>query len=413
MIKVGSPKFGIYLEHLLDEIVSKGDAQEGDGNAVDSYLAAREIGLLIRPLARLASVNGATTQRDFLTEDIVGLQRDAWFNVVVHGYTLTSERSQQFLNDLQILAQFSQPLIAEDRADQLESDVELNTVLRRGMSGPTTVAQKRALIEVFPTIEQDVRPLTYPEIVFLNAAHMVESLRARSGDCTKGLTYFLDPKLKSSAMGNCMAAVALGAVGTYLRKTATGALQGFSTPYLARQLAVIFTRCCHRVQKVQHVAIGCADDIITKLPSALCQQSSLFALLDVIDVMWLSCLQEETDEYEWTSRFTSHVEKISIELSDDFAFRKETLDRLYKLARDWMLKTINIAPLDVKGLLQVSLTDGCRSRADGIETYLAVCDDTNAYGHVSMGRSLAMEMGSIIPTVDHRLGIHIRLTSRK
>ncbi len=49
---------------------------------------------------------------------------------------------------------------------------------------------------------------------------------------------------------------------------------------------------------------------------------------------------------------------------------------------------INAAPADVKGLLQ---------------TYLSDFDDDGAYGHMSLGRSFAVEIGSIIPLTDQRL----------
>ena len=361
-IKDDSPLFVTYMQHLLEAIVSKGDVLQGDiSHSVDTELASREIGQLLPPLAHFVASNAGSTQWGEMNDDFASLQRDAWFNIVVHGFSLTSDLGKEYSKELQILARFSQPLIDEDRADQLESDVELNTVLRRGMNGPLTVAQKRSLIELFPTYESEIKPLNYPETIFLNAANLVETLRARSGDCTKALTYFLDPKLKSSAMGNCMAAVALRAVETYLFQTAGGKSQTFSTPHLAKQLGIIFTGSCHRVSKVQQVATACADYIIKEVPSALCQRTSLFALLDVLDVMWTSCLEEESDEYEWRSKYTSTVEKITIELSDDFEFRKGTLSRLNALAKEWVFKIINIAPLDVKGLLQVYLHNDCIS----------------------------------------------------
>ncbi len=39
-----------------------------------------------------------------------------------------------------------------------------------------------------------------------------------------------------------------------------------------------------------------------------------------------------------------------------------------------------------------------------LQTYLSEYDDNGAYGHVSLGRSFAMEMGSHIPSTDQRLG---------
>lgn len=389
-IKLGSPLFEIYLTHLLDTIISKGDAHESANNHLpDAELAAQEIAQLLSPLAILFSENSGVTDEWKHQDTIISLQRDAWFNIVVHGFSLTSQLGRKYLSELRALAQFSQPLIAEERADQVESDVELNTVLRRGKGPEHTLEQKKNLINLLPSCEADIKTLNYPEVVFLNTAYLVEDLRASSGDCTKALSYFLDPKLRSGAMGNCMFAIATTAVKTYVSKTLSGSLQAFSTPYLAQQLASIFAGCCHRISRVQQVATASAEIIIREVPSTLCQKTALFAILELLSIMWSSCLEGDTDEYEWTSTFTSSRENISVELSDDYGFRRTTLNSFHKRAKGWVLQVLDMAPLDIKGLLQ---------------TYLSEYDDEGAYGHVSLGRSFALEMGSVIPSTDQRLG---------
>ncbi|KKY13877.1 putative phosphatidylinositol 3-kinase 3 [Diplodia seriata] len=388
--KVGQPLFEVYLQYVLDDIVSKGDAHGPEATPMaDTEVAAQEIAQLLGPLAILISSNAEGPEEYIEDEAIVSLQRDAWFNVAVHGFSLTSPLGKRYLNELRILAQHSKPLVSESRADQLESDVELNTVLRRGKSAEHIVEQKRRLQELLPACEVDIKSLGYPEVVFLNTVHLVEGLRASTGDCTKTLTYFLDPRLRNKEMGNCMVAIAEAGVRSYLKKTVSGGFQSFSAPYVAQQLAIFFTGCCHRVLQAQKVAIHCADIIIQQVPSALCQRASLFALLELLSMMWNSCLEKEIDEYGWSSTFTSTRENISIELSDNYSFRRNTLIQLQNRARVWVLSAMDIAPLDIKGLLQ---------------TYLSEYDDDGAYGHVSLGRSFALEMGSVIPSTDQRLG---------
>ena len=126
-----------------------------------------------------------------------------------------------------------------------------------------------------------------------------------------------------------------------------------SAPLIAKQLALIFAGCCHRIARVQQVAITCADRIIDQIPSSLCQKSSLFALLELLTIMWTSCLEAEISEYTWKSKFTSTRGEVSIELSDNYALRRSTLNNLYKRARICLIRVINVAPMDIKGLLQV------------------------------------------------------------
>ncbi|KAH3988341.1 hypothetical protein HBH51_000510 [Parastagonospora nodorum] len=389
-ISANDDAYELYLSHLLDAIISKGDAPETSHRHMhDTELAAREIAQLLKPLAVLLSRNANPDNLSDMSDAIIGLQRDAWFNIVVHGFDTLSDLGKEYREELKTLARFSQPLIAEERPSLSESDIELNTVLRRGKSPEHTAEQKRRLGRLLPSCEADTRSLSYQEAVFLSTAYLVEDLRASTGDCTKALAYFLDPKLRSGAVGNCMAAITTTAIRTYLTKTLSGQNQSFSTPYLAEQLATIFSACCHRIARIQQAAAACADLIIHEVPSTLCQKSALFALLELLSIMWYSCLEGETDEYTWKSTFTSKKSNIMVELSDDYSFRRATLSALHKRATAWVKDALDTAPLDVKGLLQ---------------TYLSEFDDEASFGHISLGRSFALEMGSVIPSTDQRLG---------
>lgn len=384
-----SPLYAIYLIHLLETIVSKGDVHESDNtHQADVDLAARDIVELLPALAMLASVK---TSKDEISDDenVARLHHEAWFNIVVHGITPGSTYGQQCADELRVLAMQSRPLVAEDRADQFESEIELNTVLRRGMNAPHTAEQKKRLILLLPKCESDIRGLSYPKVIFLSAAYLVETLRASAGDCTHILPYFLDPSLNGSAMENCMSAIADEVMTLYLRRTLSGPYHDGSAPLVAEQLVSMFSGCCHRIPRVQQIAASFADRIISNIPSSLCQKSSLFALLELMSLMWTSCLEAELDEYELKANYSSPRGKVSIELSDDYELRRKTLNSLHRRARIWVMAVINIAPLDVKGLLQ---------------TYLAEYDDDGAYGHVSLGRSFASEMGSVIPSTDQKLG---------
>ena len=386
-IRKDSPFYELYYTHLLEICVGSGDTAAGE-RTVDVALASKTIAQLFRPMAVLVS-SDAEHQAEFDSEDeVLNLSRDAWFNIVAHGFTLTSQATKEHARDLQILAQYSLPLIDEDRIDMPESGIDLNTVLRRGASAQHATEQKSSLVAAIPQAESDLRGLSYPECVFLNAALLVSTMRARAGDCTAVLPYFMESKVKSSAMGNYMLAIASSSVDVYLQHALSGHRQNFAAPQIALQLASFFEGCCHRIAKVQHAAVSSADRIINQIPSALCQKASLFALLELLSLMWRSCLDAETDEYDWRSTYTSEKGNVTIQLSDDIEYRQSTLTNFHKRCKLWVSKAIDAAPLDVKGLLQAYLED---------------YEDDGAYGHIALGRSFAVEMGSFIPTSDQRL----------
>ena len=387
-----SPLFRVYVVHLLERILTKGDVVEDESDQTAAMeQAAREIGPFLKPLSILASRKPVSQDEGSIDDDdeILALVREVWFNIAVHDISLQSQLGQQYQNELRILASHSRPLVDEDRAELLESDVELNTTLRRGRSQLRAADQRKHLAAVIPSKEPEFRHMSYQKVVFLNAVFLVESLRGASGSCAEVLSYFLDPTMSDSPMGHCMTAIAEKVVRIYTDKALPANDERFAAPYVSRQLAQILAGCCHRSEKVQEVATASANHIIAVAPSALCQKSALFALLELLTLMWSSCLEAEIDEYEWRSTFTSTRGKITIELSDDYAFRKRTLNKLYVNARKWVTDVMGIAPLDIKGLLQ---------------TYLSEYDDTGAYGHIALGRSFALDMGTMIPPLDRRLG---------
>lgn len=381
--------FEPYLMHLLDGMVSTHDAVGKEiGGRTDDQLAVAHISQLLPPLAALSSAFQVDPESFENTDMLRSLSRDAWFNLIAHDFVLNSPREKVCHAHLRTLAWYTPPLIDMDHADTQESGIDLNTVLRRGMSHQHAAQLKTQLINVLPNYEADIKGLDYAELTFLHAAHLVAILRAQAGDCTRTMTYFLDPKFKSGPLSNCLLGVALNAVDAYLSITSAGHNQSFAAPELAEQLARFFEGCCHRIAKVQHVAMAAADRIISQIPSSLCHRTSLFAMLELLSLMWTACLEAETNEYEWRSEYRSLKGNVAIQLSDDFALRQYTLRVFQQKSRKWITRVMDVAPLDLKGLLQ---------------TYLSDYEDDGAYGHVSLGRSLAVEIGSIIPATDQRL----------
>ncbi|KAF3186191.1 phosphatidylinositol-4- kinase [Orbilia oligospora] len=420
-LKPDHPLYDTYLTGLLECIINKGDIHEQDtrkqadpdsrtspveppklrflaGSQLFLHLdivqlAAREISQFLQPLAIL--LNATTPETTEMppysihsNKDIQQLFRNAWFNCVVHGFLRQSELVQTHESFLRIIARHTPPLVAETRINHMESDMDLNTILRRGMNTQNIAEQKRKLSSAIPTHDSEIRGLSYPKVIFLQAALLLESLRALEGDCSKILTYFVDPSFKHGDEATCMSSIAAEVISIYLKNVQQGNLEAFRAPYVSKQLVEFFTGCCHRVEKVQFVAAICANNIITAVPSALCQKSSMFALLELLTLLWNSCLEAETDEYGWHSVYRSTVANIQIELSDSFPLRKKTLKTYHERAKGWLLRVLDIAPLDVKGLLQ---------------KYLAKFNDENVFGHVALGRSLAYDIGAAVPKSDPRL----------
>ncbi|RMD43915.1 hypothetical protein DV735_g1178, partial [Chaetothyriales sp. CBS 134920] len=382
--------FRVFVSHLLEAIIRQGDVAGAElKQSAEVEQAAKDIAPLLNPLSILAQRSASTPAKVSIQKDpeLASMVREAWFNIAVHGIYPNSKIGQQHWHELRLLAVNSSTLVDADRVELLESDVELNTILQRGISTQRIADQRRQLSSIIPDREGEIRHLSYQKVVFLNAVYLVESLRAVSGNCVDVLSYFVDPTLLNSPLGRCLSAIADDVVQRYTQNVVSGKDEAFSAPHVATQLAQIFSACCHRSQKMQEVARRSANTILSQAPSILIQQSSLFALLDLLTIMWSACLEEETEEYEWRAVYTSARANVTVHLSDNYPLRQLTLNNLHADARRWVTGIIAIAPLDVKGLLQTYLSE----------------DDTAEFGQVALGRSFALEMGGLIPAHDQRL----------
>lgn len=389
-ISKSSSLYEVYLTHLLETIVSTTGLFQGEKLPVSGRdFGAEEIEETLRPLAVLASVEPDVQAKFSDPAFVSDLTRDAWFNLVAHNFTIGSSLAQWCAVELEALALHSPSIVDEKRAIARESGIELNTVLKRNLDPDHTTAQRQQLSASFPGREIHMVLFDYAELTFLNAAHLIAVLRARAGTCTRTIEYFCDPKFKSGALSDCLIAIAVAEVRTYLAITKTNRSEKHSAPMLAQQLISMLQACCHRNAKVRQVATLCADMVVDQFPSVLCNKTSLYAMLELLTLMWKSCLDEETQDAEWQSEYVSIKGNVTIQLSDDFEARKSTLVTLLTNCRRWVTSVVDSMPLDIKGLLQ---------------TYLSEFDDIGAYGHVALGRSFAVEMACLTPKNDLRIG---------
>ena len=67
------------------------------------------------------------------SEELVSLFRNLWFHCVLYGFVSEKAWMREWKDSLVVIAQKTPPLVQE-ATNYLESDLELNSVLRRGNS---------------------------------------------------------------------------------------------------------------------------------------------------------------------------------------------------------------------------------------------------------------------------------------
>ncbi|KAG5357411.1 Phosphatidylinositol 4-kinase stt4 [Yarrowia sp. C11] len=380
-----------FLSELLFGIVSKGEVAKDDRSQNEVNAVAEEIGIYLPPLAHLLPEYPEPALDLSSNPDLQTLFRNAWFNMVVHGYAPNSDITKKYQSELENIARSTPPLVSDNSPNKMESDLELNTVLRRGSSRSNVNNQKANMAKVFSMNNSfEIRSLHYPKLMFIAATMLVETLRAGTGNCGKVLMYFGDKGFNSGETGRHMAGIATDVTKVYIMKVLRGHSPPFTAQAVAEQIKEMLVCCCHRVAAIQDVAFACTDLLIRSVPSALCQKQSLYALLELLTLLWGSCIDAETDEYEPRSVFKSNKEglDITLELSDSYSARQYTLKRFQGAARQWVQFAMAKLTADMKSLLQ---------------SYLVDMEGSRDFEHVSLGCSFALEMGGSVTGTDRQL----------
>lgn len=391
------PLYNTCLSELLQSIVDRGDVQQLTHHRSHNEISAtaNEISLYLPPLAHLLP---REPDVPYVTSDsqINSLFRNTWYNMVVHGFAQNSEWTQKYRTELEIIARSTPPLVSAESSNKIESDLELNTVLQRGSSHHNVNNQKDIMDSIAVSGHFDFKAIQYPKLMFLAASMLLESLRSSTGDCSKILLYFGDPGVRTGDTKRSMRNISISTLKSYIRNVVKGESSVFTNDRVALQLKEMLRHCCHRVRAIQDQAFENCDILIRSVPSALCSDISLFTLLDLLTLLWKSCLDAETHEYEPRTVFTTAKSGVRIQLSDSYDLRRDTLLRFHTKAREWLGIALAHTAYDVKNILTSYMTD--------MENY-------NPVDSVALGFTFALEMGGTVTSRDRELLVLDRSSS--
>lgn len=351
-------------------------------SAVSPHLTpAQQIVELLEPLATLLPPKSASPL-EVTDWSLISRFRDAWFNMAVLGYSVETKWTDAQRRDLEVIAWSTPPLVTETSVNNVESDLDLNPVLRRGAKNNHSSAKQHrvvsGLFKATPGIE--FKP-NYVRVMFLATTTMVERFRARAGAISRSLLYFGDPDLRDGEGYKGMYSIAAGCANAYLGDVKVGRKgPAFGLEAAAQQLKEILVMCCHRIDAIRDVAFDMADLVISRVPATLCTQTAMFTLLDLLTLMWQSCDNAAKDEYEPRHTFVGEKSGVTVSLGDSYSLRRHTLDRLLSNSRKWTAQIMTTMELNVKAILGFYLEDG----------------DKQSEEAMALGRSFALRLGGIV-----------------
>ncbi|KAG4306232.1 hypothetical protein PORY_000220 [Pneumocystis oryctolagi] len=311
-----------------------------------------------------------------------------WFTLVLCGFIRGSALTNQNIELLKIIATYSPPLVLDNATTHFESDLELNTILRRGGSQKEHHFLRDSLSKALPSCTYEIKSASYSKTVYLSSVFLLETLRSSAGICSYTFTYLKNTNIKESDISTCISSIAHLATDVFISSFVLSSKGPESSALLLKEMKRLLLSCSHRMKQPRELALKCCDKVVSSMPSVLCSQSVLYTLLESLSLLWYSCANQYLSEYTPQYIFSSSRGYLSLEFSDSYIERKIILRDLLAYAKKWLSLALQISPLDLKSLLH---------------TYLSDVDDLNLIGNISLGKTVALDIGGSLSYIDKKM----------
>jgi phosphatidylinositol 4-kinase A len=242
------------------------------------------------------------------SDETVTAFRNMWFTCVIHGVHPNNMWVNTHSTVLQKVAANSPLLVLESTTNDFDADLELNPILNRMKEGKhadyNILAEE--LIRLFPSHQSEIKGFDHLKLVFVGAVALVETLRSQSGRCSLVLDYFDDANLEKSDASGTLKMVVEYSLKTFLDVLRIGSFTPGVIAIGRRELRELLIRCCDPVPTVQSLAQRCCDRLISTYPGLLCYEETTYVLLELLTLLWESCLTQETDLVNSFSYFINY-----------------------------------------------------------------------------------------------------------
>ncbi|KAF9585748.1 phosphatidylinositol-4- kinase [Lunasporangiospora selenospora] len=363
--------YSSYLTCLLKLFVEQGvqiqltvQANKKSQNKINSLSAG--LGLLLPVLAQLLSHDDFQPHLRPSKED-VKLFRDAWFHCVLFEFVKDSPWTPAFVSgDFGTNA-------------YLEGDLEYNSVLPRSILDDQKASMRATLASYLPGQTSEIKSLSSAKVVFLLSVYHVETMRSRQGNCSFILKYFMNSGVNDGGLSTCLEAIADQVINVFTSESQTKVLSHSLDDNVRQQVRNLVIGCTHRLKRVSSLSNKWVHRMITAFPQLMCDKALLTLVLELSELLWISCENEMTDEYCPIYSFTSIKVGVTIDLPDSYPYRRELLTRFVEMTRAWIGAAMANSPQEVDALLQDYLAE-----SEKIHTGIS---------RVHMGRTLAARAG--------------------
>ncbi|KAG0207549.1 phosphatidylinositol-4- kinase, partial [Mortierella sp. NVP41] len=374
-----------YLTCLLKLFVEKGvqiqatvQTNKKSQNKINSLSAG--LGLLLPVLGQLLSHEDFQPHLRPSKED-AKLFRDMWFHCVLFEFVKDSPWYKEWSDSMLLIARKTPAFVSGDLGTNayLEGDLEYNSVLPRNVLEDQKSSMRTTLASYLPAQTSEIKTLSSAKVVFLLSVYHVETMRSRQGNCSFILQYFMNSGVNDGGLSSCLEAIADQVINVFTSESQTKVLSHSLDDNVRQQVRNLLIGCAHRLKRVSSLSTKWVHRMIIAFPQLMCDKALLTLVLEISELLWLSCENEMTDEYCPIYSFTSSKVGVTIDLPDSYPYRRELLSKFVDLTRKWIGAAMANSPQEVDALLQDYLAE-----SEKIHTGIS---------RVHMGRTLAARAG--------------------
>lgn len=356
---------------------------------------AGELGILLPVLGQILRVKDFNPHID-PDEELRGECRNLWFHCVLYDFVSESTWVKEWRSSMRDIASKTPLLVPNSSGNYLDTDLEYNSVLRRGFSEQELLKVRNLLTDVLPSRSAEIKYLSFAQIIFLLSLYHIETMRASTGNFSFILNYFSNESVTSSRIAGLVEAIAdqvfTNHINTSLVRRTSFALDDTTT----QQIIQVLVNCCHRDEKMHSISLSCANKFFDAFPQLIFNRKILYTALELLQLLWLGCEGEFQDEYCPVFDFSSKLINVSIQFPDSYDHRKLLLKNLSDSVSKWLYLGKSAAASELDNHLQAYLYETSKS--------------DNLTG-IHYGRSMAMNCGRMLPYIKQSTDIVSQLGS--
>ncbi|CAO3624867.1 unnamed protein product [Cunninghamella blakesleeana] len=382
-----------YLTKLLSLFLEHGNKLLTVESKINANMLEKKLGSFLQVIYELLVHDDFNPQDNPPTETLTILYQNMWFFLVLFDFVVETKETRYLQPLLLVIAQKTPLLIIDGASEYLESNLEHNFVLNSENAVVKRKADylKQKLTDLLPSHAYDIKYLPFPLIVFLLAIYYTETRRSQTGGINFMVRYFMNENIDTELyLTRCLEGISDLVVNDYINVSSIKANNQLLGQDINKQLERLLSLCCHKTLKVHQLSIKMVDSIVCVFPQVFAEKSLITLLLELVQLVWLSCNAEYMNEYNAVYQFSSNRINASIEMVDCFDYRKKVFNKIQEYAKKWLKLSMNCCPMETTGSLQDYISES---------EFDVVTDSTH------IGRIIAIEVGKISSS-EQSLGYH-------